>query len=342
MQGWVRGLIFALLLVIAVFGTLRLKPRDYTFAAGLELPVVIETVREGVVISDEIVMDWHFSPSSISPTTVLSKKDVVGKIAKTNLLRYQPIQRDEVDDFVVIPVPSRVITAGTRLTREVLTTTNIAASELTTDTLLSFEEIVPDGITVTTVAHLLPGRPVLKHMIVRQPAPVELQDAFVAKRALRAFHIVKAGDFEVDKVERSLLAGGTAAGDPNGKLLLVPLQPGDVVLEAHIITAMGEADNIVAIAVSATGALNGNLQPGDIVDIHATPRLVPDSGGRLAPLDVPNADAWFPITETIILGIAAQGKGYLVTLGVEDEEDAAAIIEAAPRVEFNVVLRPGQ
>ena len=148
-----------------------------------------------------------------------------------------------------------------------------------------------------------------------------LVDAPVAARAVDAGAVVRARDVEVRPVPRSLLPRGRLAAPPVGRVAVVPLVPGEVVLAAKL--APEGVDGVAALLPAGQLALavpvdpgGLSLRPGHRVDVLATFDVAgPDGAATEAP-------TFAVATGALVLDVGDEA----VTVAVSPDE--------APRVAF--------
>lgn len=148
-----------------------------------------------------------------------------------------------------------------------------------------------------------------------------LVDVPVATRRLDAGVALRTTDVAVRRLPAALLPNGQLAASPAGKVALVPLAAGEVLLAAKLVpdgvsgvaALVPDGHRALAVPVDA-GALA--LRPGDRVDVLAT-FDVADAGAQ------PAGPPTFPVA-----------AGALVVDATDDAITVAVTADEAPRVAF--------
>lgn len=189
--------------------------------------------------------------------------------------------------------------------------------------------------------------------LYRRDHPPRPRFAYVAARDLPAFHALTASTdlawqqiggqkaAQAAAAVRTPAPTPTPAWNPDGQLLRARVAAGDFVEEADALAASPPPQVVMDVALSAPGALSGQLGPGDLVDVYAAPqRPTPEAGENVQPVQI-IAPTEAPLAvKALVLAIAARDGGYLVTLGLADEAGVAAIARLAPQSEIYLALRP--
>lgn len=156
-----------------------------------------------------------------------------------------------------------------------------------------------------------------------------LVDVPVAARPIAAGAVVRSVDVEVRSLPSALVPSGRLARSPTGRVAIVPLAPGEVVLAAKlapdgltgVAALVPPGHRALAVPVDA-GALA--LRPGHRVDVLATLEL---GGGAVvegaAPAGGDAAAPTFPVA-----------TGALVVDADDDAVTVAVTSDEAPRVAF--------
>lgn len=155
-----------------------------------------------------------------------------------------------------------------------------------------------------------------------------LVDVPVASRPIAAGAVVRPADVEVRSLPSALVPSGRLARSPAGRVAIVPLAPGEVVLAAKlapdgltgVAALVPPGHRALAVPVDA-GALA--LRPGHRVDVLATLEL---GGGALVEGAAPaggGAAPTFPVA-----------TGALVVDADDDAVTVAVTPDEAPRVAF--------
>jgi flagella basal body P-ring formation protein FlgA len=304
-----------------------------------------QLIPAGTTISTEA----HLKPlkvaaSSIQPDTLVGPEGINGMVAAQKLLPEAPIQKDMLqrlpDQEVEIYVPKQLIAAGTTISK----TAHLEKVSLQADAVNSDTIVGPAGIDGMVAAqNLLPYSQIGKGMVasplaVALPVPKRLipAGAAITDGALMT-RTVAASSVQTDTiVSRKGIVGMLAAKNllPRAQIrrsMVAPPPPVPITHEA----------NLLEIAVSAQGARGGELAPGTVVDVYASARLVIDVDGDPNPLTVAGLETSFPVRDATIRAIVAEGEGYRVTLEIQDDADVAAMVIAAPLVEFYLVEHGG-
>lgn len=300
------------------------------------IPVPIVSIHSGEVISktETIFRFTEVLTDTLPPGVIWNLEKLEDKLAIKDLVAGQPVQQDDIGDYVKIPVPKRFIPAKTVLTEGHFITIPIGVTGILTDTLLTLADILPTGKTMQAVRHLLPQQPLVR-AAVTESASTPPSSAYVASRFLPAFIILTEED-----VKCADRAGDACQGlfNPQGYLLLVKMDRGAAITRSHVITATEAPEYVMEINLAAPGALGGALNPGDWVDVYASPRWVTDTLAATTAI-TPGAISGFSVKEARVLQIVPVGERYRVVLWLQAEADVRAITTITAHAEFNLALR---
>lgn len=301
------------------------------------VPVPIVSIHSGDVISKpETIFSFTEVLTDTLPSGVIwNLEKLEDKLAVKDLVAGQPVQQDDIGDYLKIPVPQRFIPAKTLLTEGHFIMVPIGVTSILTDTLLTLADILPAGKTMQAARHLLPGQPLDDKAISAAAEPAPLTSAYIAQRSLPAFVILTEGD-----VQCANKAGDACQGlfNPQAYLLLAKTEKGAAITRSHVITATEAPEYILELSLAAPGALSGALSPGDWVDVYASSRWLTDTLAATAAI-APGAISGFSVKEARVLQIAPVGERYRVVLWLQNEADVRAIATIAAHAEFNLALR---
>lgn len=158
-----------------------------------------------------------------------------------------------------------------------------------------------------------------------------LVDVPVAARPVAAGAVVRPADVEVRSLPSALVPSGRLARSPAGRVAIVPLSPGEVVLAAKlapdgltgVAALVPPGHRALAVPVDA-GALA--LRPGHRVDVLATLELGGVGDGALVGGAAPTGAAPAPTFPVATAALVVDADDDAVTVAVTPDE--------APRVAF--------
>jgi hypothetical protein len=315
------------LVLIAIGGTTWSSIRTPTIelVETVQIPVVTNIVLAGDVISDTVIGQRGVPLNALSEDTLLRKEDLVGKLALQNLRPHQAIRQNQLADWAEVPVPQRGIVTGADLAAADFIPKKVAMSSITTDTLLVLDDINNYRPSVPLGA----GQPVQRRLL----HPKQERRVYITRRSLPAYTILTQADVQ---------SAGTNVGapsdapmsDPVGKLLVVPVKAGDFLLATYVVTPIKSIQQVVSVPVGADEALGGTLQVGSRVDVYGTEGQQTNPGAERSR----SSEAKLLVDNALVLRITPFNQGYLVLLGLSST-DAATLIQKAPLMEFQLVLR---